>query len=270
MLTESLAIRRGLDNPSETAATLSTLATLYLQQDNATKARECEEEAIAIFRATKYPLGEAVALANLGEISVRQGDDPGAKEFFEQCLVISRRIEHRELESECERNLGEIALRADDLQAALTRFTRSLKICQDAQDKRGEAITLWWLGATDAKRGDHELAFKQYSDALRTLQAFEMNAEVLDCLEDYARLLGTARQGEAAVRIYAAAVTIRETLGIPRSARREAEMQSRVKAARADLGDRNFDTAWSIGRTWSRHEAIEHALAAAAFSTVTA
>ena len=159
---------------------------------------------------------------------------------------------------------------ADDLQAAHTRFTRSLKICQDAQDKRGEAITLWWLGATDAKRGDHELAFKRLSDALRTLQAFEMNAEALDCLEDYARLLETARQGEAAVRIYAATATIRETLSIPRSTRREAEMHSRVEAARADLGDRNFETAWSIGRTWSRNEAIEHALAATALPTVTA
>jgi predicted ATPase/class 3 adenylate cyclase len=270
MLTECLAIRRGLDKPSETAAALSTLATLYLQQDDATKARECEEEAIAIFRETKYELGEAIGLANLGEISVRQADDPGAREFFEQCLVISRRIEHRELESECERNLGEIALRADDLQAAHTRFTRSLKICQDAQDKRGEAITLWHLGATDAARGDHELAFKRFSDALRTLQAFEMNAEALDCLEDYARLLETARQVEYAVRIYAAAASIREALRLPRSARQEAEMQSRLKTARAEVGDRDFETAWSTGRTWSRNEAIEHALAATAPSTVTA
>jgi predicted ATPase/class 3 adenylate cyclase len=270
MLTECLAIRRTLDNLRETAATLSTLATLHLQQDDATKAREFEEEAIAIFRETKYPLGEAIGLANLGEISVRQADDPGAKELFEQCLVISRRIEHRELESECERNLGEIELRAGDLQGAHARFTRSLKICQDAQDKRGEAITLWHLGATNAARGDHDLAFKRLSDALRTLQAFEMNAEALDCLEDCARLLETARQVEYAVRIYAAATMIREALSIPRSTRREAEMQSRVKAARADLGDRDFETAWSIGRAWSRNEAIEHALAANALSTVTA
>jgi tetratricopeptide (TPR) repeat protein len=270
MLTECLAIRRGLDNPRETAATLSTLATLHLQQHDATSAQECEEEAIAIFRDIKDPLGEAIGLANLGEISVRQADDLAAKEYFEQCLVISRRIEHRELESECERNLGEIALRADDLQAAHARFTRSLKICQEAQDKRGEAITLWHLGATDAARGNHGLAFKRLSEALRALQAFEMSAEVLDCLDDYASLLETARQVELAVRIYAAAATIRAALGLPRSARDEAEMQSRFQAAHADLGDQGFEKAWSMGRTWSRDEAVEHALAAAALSTVTA
>jgi len=270
MLTECLAIRRGLDNPRETAATLSTLATLHLQQDDATKAREYEEEAITIFRSLEDRLGEAIGLLNLGEISVRQGDDESAKELFEQGLILSREIENQELESECERNLGELALRADDLQAARARFARSLQICQDAQDKRGEAITLWRLGKTDAACGDRDLARKRLSEALLALQTFEMNAEMLDCLEDYARLLGATGQVETAVRIYAAAAAVRKALGLPRSARREAEMQSCVKAARADLGERAFEAAWSIGRIWSRDEAIEHALASAALSAVTA
>jgi predicted ATPase len=270
MLTECLAIRRGLDNPRETAATLSTLATLHLQQDDLTKAREYEEEALGIFRGLEDRLGEAIGLINLGEICMRQGDDAGASELFEQCLPITRSIENQELESECERNLGELALKAENLEAARARFTRSLKICQDAQDKRGEAITLWRLGKTDAACGDHDLARKRLSEALLALQAFEMNSELLDCLEDYARLLGTTGHTETCIRIYAAAASVRNALGLPRSARREDEMQSRVKAARADVGERAFEAAWSMGRSWSRDEAIEHALASAAVQDVTA
>jgi len=270
MLTECLAIRRGLDNPRETAATLSTLATLHLQQDDPTTARECEEEAITIFRSLEDRLGEAIGLQNLGEIAVRQADDDSAHELFEQCLILSRAIENQELESECERDLGELALRAGSLPDARARFARSLQICQDAQDKRGEAITLWRLGKTDAALGDHDLARKRLSEALLALQAFEMNAEMLDCLEDYARLLGAAGQAETGVRIYAAAAAVRKALGLPRSARREAEMQSCVKAVRTELGERAFEASWSIGRIWSRDEAIEHALASAALSAVTA
>jgi hypothetical protein len=114
------------------------------------------------------------------------------------------------------------------------------------------------------------LARKRLSEALLALQAFEMNSEALDCLEDYARLVGATGQVETGVRIYAAAAAVRDTLGLPRSARREAEMQSCVQAARAELGDRAFEAAWSIGRIWSRDEAIEHALASAAVSAVTA
>ena len=190
----------------------------------------------------------------------------GARNSSRQCLAIARSIEHRELESECERNLGELALKAENLQAARARFTRSLKICQDAQDKRGEAITLWRLGKTDAACGDHDLARKRLSEALLALQAFEMNSELLDCLEDYASLLGATGHTETCIRIYAAAASVRNTLGLPRSARREDEMQSRVKAARAELGERAFEAAWLMGRIWSRDEAIEHALASAAVS----
>jgi predicted ATPase/class 3 adenylate cyclase len=270
MLTECLAIRRGLDDPRDTAATLSTLATLHLQQDDVTKARENQEEAIAIFRELGDQLGEAIGLQNLGEISLQQSDDAGAKELFERCLALSRSIEHQELESECERSLGELALKAGDVQGARAHFARSLKICQDAQDKRGEAITLWRLGRTDVACGDLELARKRLAEALRALQTFEMNAELIDCLEDCAMLLEIAERVESGVRIYAAAAAARAALGLPRSARREAEVQLRVQAARADLKERDFAAAWSIGLTWSREEAIDHALAPGDFAPAAA
>jgi tetratricopeptide (TPR) repeat protein len=266
MLTECLAIRHGLGVPMETAAALSELATLHLQRDDLAKAAEYEAEAIGIFRDIDHPLGEGLGLITLGQISMRQGDNNKAQEFFEKCLAIARRIEHRELESDCERNLGELALREENLQVAQARFTRSLKICQDAQDKRGEAITLWRLGKTDAACGDHDLALKRLSEALLALQAFEMNSEMLDCLEDYARLLGATGHTETCVRIFAAAASVRDALGLPHAAHREAEMTLRLKSARENLGEHAFDAAWSMGRTWSRDDAIEHALASATVS----
>jgi len=261
MLTECLAIRRGLDNPRDTAATLSTLATLHLQQDDVTKAREYQEEAIAVFRSLDDRLGEAIGLINLGEIAERQADDDGARSLFEQCLPIARSIENLELESECERNLGELALRRNDLPAAQARFTRSLKICRDAQDKRGEAITRWRLGKTDAARGDHEAARKGLIDALRALRAFEMHTEALDCLEDYGRLLQGANRSEDAVGAFAAAAAGRELLMLPRSARREHERQESIEAARASLGKIAFDAAWSAGAQWTLDEAVARASA---------
>ena len=87
-----------------------------------------------------------------------------------------------------------------------------------------------------------------------------MNSETLDCMADYASLMEAAGHAEAAVRLYAAVAAAREALGLPRAAHRESEMQSRIAAARASLGDRAFDAAWSVGLTWSRDDAISHAL----------
>jgi predicted ATPase/class 3 adenylate cyclase len=270
MLAECLAIRRDLGNLRETAATLSALSTLYLRQGETAKARDCEEEALGIFRELGDRIGEAIGLQNLGEISVQQADDAGARELFEQCLALARSIKHLELESECERDLGALALGAGNVQAARARFALSLKICRDAEDKRGEAITLWCLGKTDAASGDHESARKKLAEALRAFEAFEMNSEALDCLEDYAELLHFGGGFDHAVRVFAAAASIRDAHMLPGSPRRAVKRQKNVEAARATLGAAAFDAAWSEGRTWGLGEAIRHALAAAADSPVTA
>ena len=270
MLTECLEIRRDLDSPRDVAATLSTLATLHLQRDDVTKAREYQEEAIAVFRDLEDRLGEAIGLINLGEIAERQGDYEGAGSLFEEALPITRSIENLELESECERNLGELALRTNDLPAAQVRFARSLKICRDAQDKRGEAITQWRLGKTYAARGDHDAACSGLIEALRALRAFEMHTEALDCLEDCARLLQTVGRAEDSVGVFAAVAAARELLVLPRSARRESERQESIDAARAALGRVAFDAAWSAGEQWTLDEAVTHVLASTSAAPVSA
>ena len=261
MLTECLAIRRGLGVPRETAAILSTLATLQLQQDDTAGARVYQEEAIAIFRELGDRVGEAIGLQNLGEIAVREADEINARSFFEQCLAIAQDIRHQELESECERSLGDLALGAGDLATARERFERSHKVCQDAEDKRGEAISLWRLGRSDLASGEFASARKRLAEALRALQAFEMNAEVLDCLEDFARYLQHEGRFEEAVSARAAASAVREALALPRSSRADAAWHADNATARAALGGAEFEAASSMGRKWSLEAAIEQVLA---------
>ncbi|MEO8849711.1 MAG: tetratricopeptide repeat protein, partial [Casimicrobiaceae bacterium] len=270
MLLECLAIRRGLEAPRETAATLSTLATLYLQQDDIAKAREFEEEAIGIFRELGDQVGEAIGLQTLGEISMRRSDYAEAHDLFEQCLVLARSAGHPELESECERGLGDLAMIAGNQPAAHARFARSLKVCRDAADKRGAAIALWRLGKSDMADGDIESARERLGTALRALHEFEMNAETLDCLEDYARFLLLDARALDAVRTAAAAAALRAALGLPRAARVEAESSVDVQRARATLGEAEFDAASAIGRTWRLDEAIDNVLASTADSTAMA
>jgi len=259
MLTECLAIRRGLGNQQEIAATLSTLSILHLRQGGATKARECSVEALAIFRQVGDRIGEAATLLNLGEIAVQLGDNDGARDLFQQCLSLSRSISQQEVEAECERNLGELALAASDLQTAQDRFVRSLKLCQEAEDRRNEALAQWCLGKTDAARGDFAAARARFDDALREFESFQMTSEALDCLEDYAAALQATERTDDAVRVLAAAAAIRQRLTIPLLRPREAQRRAGIEAARTALGAARFDAAWSAGQLWGLDDAIEHA-----------
>ncbi len=269
LLTESLAIRQGLGNMLDVAGTLSALGVVYLQSGDAAKARECEEQCLAIFRQLGNRIGEALALGHLGEISMQLSEDSRAAEMFEECLTIARSIKHHELEAECERYLGELALEAGDLRAAQERLARSLKVCRDAEDKRNEAIALWCVGKADAAGGNLDAARVRFADALRAFEAFQMNAEALDCLEDYAGLLQAAGHSDGAVPLLAAVTAIRERLTIVRRRRGEAKRQSTVEAARTALGKEAFDAAWAVGREWAIDDAIEHALALVPTATVT-
>ena len=116
MLTECLAIRRGLDKPRISRQRCPPLRRFTFMQDDAIKARECQEEAIAwgSFAAWKTGWARRSGLLNLGEIAERQGDDEGAKgACSNKCLVKLGRHREPGVWRVNERNLGELALRAE-------------------------------------------------------------------------------------------------------------------------------------------------------------
>jgi non-specific serine/threonine protein kinase len=259
MLEACLALRRGLDQPFDIAATLSTLSQVRLHEGDTERARETEEEALGIFRKIGDRIGEAVGLFHLGEICRRVGDDAKARDYFEQCLAIARAIDSAEIEGESELVLGAVSLAEGDLPAARARFARSLEVCRGAENKRGEAMALWWTGKADAFAGNTEAARQKLGEALRALQTFEMNSEVLSCLEDHAELLQSIGSPDDGVSLFAAVETLRERLALARPPRDEAHVARVIAAARATLGDALFDEAWAEGRTWELEQATRRA-----------
>ena len=95
MLEACLALRRGIGNPFDIAATLSTLSPVRIHAGDARAAREGEEEALGIFRQLGDRSAEAIALLHLGEICVHIGEYENARQYLEQSLTIapSRRVQ---------------------------------------------------------------------------------------------------------------------------------------------------------------------------------
>ena len=270
MLEECLALRRQLGQSMDIAATLSTLSLVRLHAGDAKSAREGEVEALGIFRQLGYRIGEAIGLLHLGEICAYVADDAAARQYFEQCLAIARDVDSREVEGECKRMLGELALQAGDLPTARVWFAQALDVCREAEDKRGEATAMWWMGKSDLAGGDIDSARVKLGEALRAFQAFEMNPELIGCLEDCARLLQLLGVADNAVRLYAAAAACRERVTFSLSPRSVQRRRDDVAAARESFGASAFDAAWAEGREWALDEAIKRALVSGAVPLVTA
>jgi tetratricopeptide (TPR) repeat protein len=270
MLEECLDLRRKLGQPEDTAATLSTLSIARLHAGDAAKAREGEEEAVAIFRELGDRVGEGVGLIHLGEIAIYGGDFARAREHFERCLALARELDSREMAAECERSLGELALEAGELPAARAWLERSLETCREAEDKRNEAAAHWWLGNADLEGGDAEAARAKLNEALRTFRDFEMNPELLGCLEDHARLLHANGATGQAVRLYAMIAACRARLTHTQAPHRERRRQQAIDTARAVLGEGAFDTAWKVPQPCTLASAVTFALEATARTPVAA
>jgi tetratricopeptide (TPR) repeat protein len=259
MLADCLDLRRGLGNPREIAATLSTLALIRLNEGDAAQARQSEEEALSIFRELGDRYGEAIGLQHLGYICAELAELAESSKHHEQCLAIARAIKHLELEGESECALGELALDASELVHARKRFARSLDVFRAAEDKRGEATAQWWAGKADLAAGDFSSAGKRLAEALRAFRAFEMNAELLGCLEDHASASHARGNSIEAVRLYASVEAARERLVLRRRSRGEHRWRVNVAAARAAVDDVAFEAAWAEGESWDLEQAVRHA-----------
>ncbi len=270
MLEACLALRRGLGEPVDIAAALSTLSLVRLHTGDAQGALEGEAEALGIFRKIGERIGEAIGLHHLGQIHAYSGDDAQARRYLEECLAIARALAYSEIEGECEINLGELELDAGDLPSARNWFSLSLGVSQDAGDRRGEATALWWMAKADLAGGDPGAARSRLAGALRAFQAFEMYEETLGCLEDYASLLQSIGRGGEAARLYAAVEASRERLALPRPPRSERRLRGEIAAVRAKVETKAFDAAWSSGSTLEVGEAVAFVLALDAVEPATA
>lgn len=260
MLERCLELRRRLGNPVDIAATLSTLSLARLPTGDTIGAREGELEALRIFRQMGDRYGEAIGLLHLGQIEVYGGADTQARSHLEECLAIAREIKNQEVEGECERVLGEIAFEAGDRPEARRRFARSLTVCREAGDKRGKANAQWWLGRADFQGGDLESARLRLGEALQAFRAFNMQGELLGCLEDHAALALAEGSADVAVRLAAAAGMSRERQGLALPPRAGKRWQDQIDALRQAMTGAAFDAEWHQGRGWAIDDAMRSAL----------
>lgn len=247
MLERCLQLRRGLGDPTDIAATLSTLSLTRLLRGDSDLARAGEEEALGIFRSQGNRVGEVIVLLHLGQIGVWSGEYDQARTHLDASLALARQIEHRESEAECELVIGQLEFDAGSPERARERLVRSLSISRGASDKRGEANALRWLAKVDLCEGRRASVGENLLAALRAFRAFEMHEELLGCLEDCAVLAFLNGRTGLAVQIAAASVASRGQLSLIRQPQAEMRWLRDLARMRAAMSEQSFQGAWHEG-----------------------
>jgi hypothetical protein len=80
------------------------------------------------------------------------------------------------------------------------------------------------------------------------------------CLESFAGLAGARRQGARAARLWGAAEALRTNIGAPRPLDARLLYEPSMAAARAQVGEAEWEAAFAQGMAMSAEEAVEYAL----------
>jgi len=212
-------------------------------------------------------------LHGLSTVALHQGDYDRANRLGEEGLERARRLNDKPLIAQFLSNRGVSAVITGDYDRAAASFDEGLTVSREAVNAGGalrlyqhENARTFWLrghGLIALRRHDDERAEALYREGLALCKTFGKGRHWMgeECLEG---LAGAATgQGDfvRGTRLFAAAETLRETLGRVRLPPFQADHEQRVASTRAALGEAAFAAAWAEGRAMTLEQAIEYALA---------
>jgi predicted ATPase/DNA-binding XRE family transcriptional regulator len=219
-LTEGLALFRRVGDNVGIASTFNGLGRVAQEQGDYERAVALYEESIALARAANHQRGVAMVLSNLGQVARMLGDQSRAVAILEESRVIFRELEHAWGLARAQAMLGTVLGDQHAYERAEGLLRESLALCWTLGDKTGVAI----------------------------------------CLEGLATIACARGRREHAVRLSAAAATLRESLASPSPPHERDRYEHTLSLLREALGGELFAAAWDAGRTMDIAQVIAQAL----------
>jgi len=214
---------------------------------------------LAVWQELGNDHGTAIALGNLTKVTLRLGDVAGAGEYAEHCLKLERASGNTRgicLSLEC---LGQIRLARGDVAGAQEALLESLALSRDLGDLFGEAMALHQLGLAALARESRGDALRQLTAALALRHEVGDREDLAVSLDCVAYVVADTDPG-LAVRLVAAAGSLRERHRLPVPPDAEARRKPTLVHARQVLGERDFVEAWATGRGTPLDLVVDQAL----------
>jgi predicted ATPase/DNA-binding XRE family transcriptional regulator len=205
--------------------------------------------------------GEAWSLLNLGVVALDRSDLPQARALLGQSVDLFRVVGDRAGLLQAIHNLGNVVQELGDYAQARLHFTESLDLARAFDDARGVANSLGDLGVISLYTGDYATAAEQFSDTLSMYDRLGDRRNVVGCIEGLAGVAAVSGRPLEAARLFGLAAAQRESLGAPLLAGDRSRYESTLAAAREQLDDEAWTTAWAEGQASSPAQLLPDLLA---------
>ncbi|MBA3472588.1 MAG: tetratricopeptide repeat protein, partial [Rubrobacter sp.] len=219
------------------------------------------EEALALSRKLGDKAGAATALFNLGMVAIYdQMRAEEARTLFEESLALRRELGDGAGASRALQRLGLISVVQQDFGRAEALYEESLMLARKAGDRGVVAVSLWLGSLVYLGLGDHRLARELAEEGfalVRQTGHTHINALILHVL---AASAGSQGRPARSARLWGAAETLREALGVSLGPAERYHYGPYIAAARDQVDEAIWEAALAEGRAMTTERAVEYAL----------
>jgi predicted ATPase/class 3 adenylate cyclase len=260
LLEESLTLCGELEDTRGIAGSLNALGEVAQRQGDGGQAAVRYDEGLELFRVLDDRWGVAQSLRGLGRISLEQGDYEQATTYYQESLELFRKLGYQEGIAYILNSLGEVMRGRGDYEQAGMLYEESLALARELGIKRVVASTLHNLGSIALYHRDTGSSAARFRESLALFLELSDKEGLTVCLAGLAAIAVTTGQPARAGRLFGAAEAVHLTMGGILWPTDHAEQAGYMAAARAQLDEATFTTAWAEGQAMALEQAITYAL----------
>ena len=214
------------------------------------------EEHLALVEPTGDAGALAEALTSLGIAQHRLGSFDNAQAYWERALAHYEGVGDRWGVARALNNLGDLETFLEQYESARKHLAQSRSIFRQLESALGESIALINLGRAALLQGDADEAQLSFEDSLRLKQALSDREGIAWNLEGLAAVAAAQGNGSRAARLFGAAASLRDEIGVPVAPQDKGFYQANLEAAKNLLAPEAWQAAWEQGGQLTAEQAL--------------
>ena len=219
------------------------------------------EEAEKLARQANYPGELAMVLtAHAQSLYFMRRDYELSKQKLAEATELGKLSGFQWVTSLAAYSAGRLAGNIGDLETARARFIESAEISKRFGNKRIVYSSRSELAHVLRENGELDEAYKIYCEIIPGWRDLGHRAAIAHELECIAYILVKREEPERAATLFGAAEALREIIDTQMTHIERSEYEKEVDSLRANMDEKDFNTAWSKGRAMGMEEAVELAL----------
>ena len=218
------------------------------------------QEAVALARQIGDHDVLSNALATVGLIAQAKGDLEQATTAFTESVALADPAPNNEARYRALYYLAELARHQGELDRAHMLLDQALAGAKAADNAWDCAIMTTMLAHVERQQQANAPARRHFLDSLSRFHSFGSVAFFAWCLEGYCALLCAEQDYARAIRLSAAAATLRRQAHAPLPTAERDAFEQTLNCARDALGQTSFDVEWAAGSSLTIATALHEAM----------